>query len=79
MIITYPNRKAKNLYELESGDIFKYCGDYCIAGDIMAIDNYRECFNLNRNIVMKLKYNPLVEYWNGNEVELKLYEREDQK
>lgn len=75
MNIIFPNRKANTIMELESGDIFKYCGDYCIAGDIIAIDNYRECFNLNKNCVIKIKFNPVVEYWHGDEVELKLYER----
>lgn len=75
MKIIYPNRKAKSLMELKSGDIFKYGGDYCIAGDIIEIDNYRECFNLNNNCVMKIRSNPMVEYWYRDEVELKLYER----
>lgn len=60
--------------ELKSGDIFKYCDDYCIAGDFIANDNYRECFNLNKNCVIKVRFNPMVECWNGDKVVLKLYE-----
>ena len=75
MKIIHPNRNANCLLELESGDIFKYGDDYYIAGDFIAIDNYRECFNLNKNCVTKIRFNPMVEYWHGDEVELKLYER----
>ena len=66
------NRKVNVVMALDEGDIFKYMDDYYVAGELNIPDNCRECFNLSKNYTFKMRFNPAVEYWHGDDVILKL-------
>lgn len=76
MRIEQTNKKINFVMALNSGDVFKYCDYYFVAGDINVIDNCRECFNLTKNSVSKIRHNPMVEYWHDSEAILKLSDKE---
>lgn len=72
MIIQLANRKISDIMSLDNGDVFKFGDCYFIAGEINMPDNCRECFNLTSGYVCKLRHNPVVEYWHGDDAILKL-------
>lgn len=76
MRIQPANRKISAVMALDEGDIFKYMDDYYIAGEINMPDNCRECFNLSQNYTLKMRFNPAVEYWCGDDVILTLNDKE---
>lgn len=71
------NGKANNLMGLNDGDIFKLYGSYYIAGEKNYMDNTRECYNLSQNYVVRLKHDPFVEYWHGDETILTLCDKSE--
>lgn len=79
MLIMCAERNVAPVFSLDEGDIFKYTDDYYddyyIAGEINMPDSCRECFNLSKNYAFKMRLNPVVEYWHGENVKLLLSDR----
>ena len=77
MNIKHRDRNVDVVMALHKGDIFKYCDDYYVAGEFIAQENCRECYNLSLNRVFKMRFNPAVEYWRGDDAILTLCDKQE--
>lgn len=76
MKIERNNRKVNYVMALEKGDVFLYDSSYYVVGEFNIKDDCRDCYNLSKNYVLKMRYNPVVEYWHSDEIILKLSDGE---
>lgn len=77
MTIKHQDRNIDVVMGLCKGDVFKYNDDYYVAGEFIAQENCRECYNLSQNHVLKMRFNPVVEYWRGDEAILTLCDKSE--